>query len=870
MPNSLTGDFEAVLQISGATINRLLASMHQNAFSNINLPSFPHSVQMRIGDGHSFDGVRGRVHAHLSVPQVELIHGATDRFILEVGVRAWYKPDPATSPLPAFIHGTVRAEYRIQDIDPACIGWAKLAPDNLWFRVVKDSVRFQGTAEEDRAGLASVVSPATEAANLSKITKQIAVLLATRFEATPHPVSKRFRRGSLRTLNAPIGGSAVATSLSLNGDPAGDIASINTILLDGADVAIGITRDYIMSLAQPTLDKIAGFNPTIPVSVHFHTDAPLVPDYDFSTVYRVKVDPPSIQWLPQGSYAIIRIKASGSAKTDSKLPDATFNIEQDIVLNFDGAGEALWLSAGSRNVTVDVSVGVGSDIVHDNVSNAVNNNVKSMVDAACANVQPMLDKMIGRKQELIDQLRSIDLQADAHFNQALFQRDGLILRGFIRLAGRPATVAAFDKTLEQDGLTALESWIPGGRIDTFEWSWGWAGSGDPGKSTHDDRFLLRRPPGTSSRWGTASGLTFPLPGLDGYGFVCLKITGVLVDPVTGRLVPVESARVCTRYGINISDTIQKDKRLLVRDMPELSQEVAFPELALVSLGAGPNAAGRANTLLLYVDEAWDRETASTLKHGLEQCGRYDAGLHLLVLFREGVLAAKGADLMRQVEESARKSGIAVLVNEDVGSGWSRALDLRTGEPSWRLLSPDGGVTWTHQGRLAPERLTAALDNNLVRCPDPAPVAFRSGTEFDKPVTAIGVDPEFFEQESHCPPIPLRRLGVGGAVVAFVQKGSASSNAQLRRLSERYGQDKEGPLVVVVVDGVDKREAEVLKNELGFDFVAVPDPTGAITDQFGVRIWPTTMTLDRVGTISEIETGIAPERDDAVGPTYAAE
>src|SRR6185295_14875088 len=101
---------------------------------------------------------------------------------------------------------------------------------------VKDTVRFKGTAVEDRSGLTSVVSPDTEAANLAKITKQIAVQLATRFEATPHPVSTRFRRGSLRTLNAPIGGSAVATALSLNGgDPVGDIASVNTLLLDGSD-----------------------------------------------------------------------------------------------------------------------------------------------------------------------------------------------------------------------------------------------------------------------------------------------------------------------------------------------------------------------------------------------------------------------------------------------------------------------------------------------------------------------------------------------------------------------------------------------------------------------------------------------------------
>jgi len=472
---------------------------------------------------------------------------------------------------------------------------------------------------------------------------------------------------------------------------------------------------------------------------------------------------------------------------------------------------------------------------------------------------------------LSKQLQSLDDRALVGLDHAGFSRDGLIFRGWVALSSRHRPLVQNEKTPEEDGHTALQSWIPGGRIDTFEWSWIWSGSGDPGKSTQDDRFVLRRPPGKSSRWGTSLGLTLPLPGLDGYGFVCLTIKGVRVDSVTGHLVPVESTRVCTRYGLLISDTVKKDKRLLVRDMPALSKEVLFPELALVSLGAGPNVGGRANTLLLYVDEAWDRETASTLERGLETCGRYDAGLHVLVLFREGVLAAKGPGLMRQVEESARKSGIPVLVNEDVHSSWSRTFELRSGEPSWRLLSPDGTVTWTHQGHLAPDTLTAALDKNLVRSPDPVPVAFRSGSEFEKPVTAIGIDPEFFEQESHCPPIPLKRLGVGGAVVTFVQKGSASSNAQLRKLSDQFGQrGKDGPLVVVVVDGANASEAEALKKEIGFNFVAFPDPSGGITDQFGVRIWPTTMTLDRLGKISETEVGIAPKLDEAGGPTYEAE
>src|SRR5688572_12175052 len=151
MPNPLTGNFEAVLQISGSTINRLMASMHQNAFSNPSLPSFPHSVRLRIGDDHAFEGVRGLVHAQVGVPRIELVHGVTDRFRLEVGVRAWFRPDPGTAPMPAFINGTLHAEYRVHDIDPKCLGWSKNAGDFLWIRVVRDSVRFSGTAEDDKS-----------------------------------------------------------------------------------------------------------------------------------------------------------------------------------------------------------------------------------------------------------------------------------------------------------------------------------------------------------------------------------------------------------------------------------------------------------------------------------------------------------------------------------------------------------------------------------------------------------------------------------------------------------------------------------------------------------------------------------------------
>lgn len=864
MPNPLTGDFEAVLQVSGGTINRLLASMHQNAFVNPKLPSFPHTVRMRIGDDHAYEGVRGLVHAQVSVPRVELIHGATDRFRLEVGVRAWYRPDPGTEPLPAFIHGTVHAEYRVHDIGPSCVGWSKNAADYLWIRVVRDSVRFQGTAEDDKsifdiaAAGGSGDPAAAAAANSAKVTRQVARLLARRFEAAPHPVSKQFRRGSLRSLNVPIGGSAVALPLGLTGEPFGQIHSIDNVLLNGSDFAVSVSINYIMGLVNPALDAIKTFNRSIPVSAA-----------GISTVYHVGVHPPTVQWIPQGSSAVFKIKVSGWAKTNSILANATFSLLQDVTLNFDGS---LWLAPGYRSVTVSAS-GLGHGTVHDNVMAAVKAAVPPIVQTACNNAQLSLDKMTQQTEELAQQLRTLDDQASVWLDSAEFVADGLVLRGTIALAPRRGVEVKNEKTAAEDAHSALDSWIPGGRIDRLEWSWTWSGSGDRGAATHHDRFLLRRPWGNVSRWGVAVGLKTLIPGLDGYGSVCLRITGVRVDPVTGQFVTVISSRRCTRFGTWLTDIFTERERLFLRDMPELSQDVPFPqlkELPLVAMRRG--TAGMANTLLIHVEEAWDGETADTLGRGLDACRRFDAGLGVLVLFREGLLDAGGPRLIADIEKQARKLGIAVHVNEDVNGAWSRAFELHTGsgEPAWAIIAPEGTVPWTHRGRIDSQDLAAALDIHLRRCRDLKPVAYRPGIDVGFAVSVAALHPGYADlvddlAEFRCPPMPLGRLGESATVVVFAQKHSMASEIQLRKLAGQYGQQEgeQVPVVVVVVDGADAREAEAFKNELGLDFVVLADQAGKITDRFGVGIWPTTIKLDGTGIVSEVELGMtAPRGDDS--------
>jgi hypothetical protein len=216
----------------------------------------------------------------------------------------------------------------------------------------------------------------------------------------------------------------------------------------------------------------------------------------------------------------------------------------------------------------------------------------------------------------------------------------------------------------------------------------------------------------------------------------------------------------------------------------------------------------------------------------------------------------------KVEGLASSLGAHVMANEDVRGGWSRAFDLPTGagDVAWRLISPGGGVTWMHNGRLASDMLSRALDEGLIRCKPVSSVPMGGGLKVGMLVGASSLRQELLElmeAEPKCPPMPLNRQGLG-SVVAFAQSGSASSLEQVRALHAQFGDEREGrPAVAIVLDGADPRSARAFKDQLGVDVAILPDETGAIARRFGVQIWPTTLRVNRDGIVSDVQLGRRP-------------
>jgi hypothetical protein len=862
MANLLTGDCEAVLQVSASTLNRLLASMHQNAGGDPGVPSFPHSVGVRLGDKVKVDGVQGTAWAQVSVPRIELIDGATDRFLLDVALRIRYQPDPDSFPLPTYINGTLRAVYALEDIDPNCLGWRKLASEYLWIRVVEDTVSFTGTGTYEEGVEAPL---GDDQAVSAAVTRQAVALLSSVFDPAPHQIGA-FRRGTAKSINqapatmpdqvfgeppsqdVPVGGSAVVIPVGLTGDPPGGaLNSLQNVVLAGSDMAVAVDKNVLMSQVDAGLDGIKRYDASFPVEVR-------VAGYAVSsTSYHIWVEATDAKWSPFGSYAEVQISLSVRAHTDAiPYPKFTFSITQPFRLEFDQAGQVLRLSAGSTNVSGEPS-GVWSVLPSgwwDGVRESIRNTVYSLAVTAASNAQPSLDQIGAGRARLDAQLATMDKQSYSRFVDASFHQSGIILRGWISVAPRRRPEVSF-RQIGSGAFSALDTWIPGGRVDSFHWSWRFFNNASlpPGETDFGDRYVLSRPHLEFSKFGKAIGVDLPLPGLDGQGVLCLSVTGHVVDTVTGNLVPIEAAAHCTRFGLEFAWPYAP--RLFVGQL--VDQRPVGPPPHPSDAGVlevttrGRPAADAANTLMVYVDEAWTDDDARALSDGLDECERHDAGLLVLLLFREGLLGGVDNGPLRNVQALASRLQAPLMVSEDLQGGWSTAFSLHngSGQPAWRLLDPHGGVVWKRDGRVAPEELAHALDHCLYPSPMPRPAALRSDlpSVLLSPAAMGSMLEHSHPERRHCP--PWSGLDVDVRTVfsdaAFVQAGSASSTAD--SLLATFGAGTEdGPDVMVVVDGANDEEVGALRAELGPAFTVVADPDGTLAGGVGVRYWPTTVPI----------------------------
>ena len=852
LANPLTGDFDAVLQVSESTINRLMATLHQNAGTQKDekgkqLPGHPHAISIRIRPEGSVDGVGGRLDAQLGVPRVVFVDRVTDRFQLEFNVRARFFAAEGSAYLPMYMHGVVRATYEIHPIDPSCPGWKKNAADYFWARIMKDTVQFRGTTDDDSDS--SVVSGPAEVN--ARIERVVAYLLDYRFEVAPQRVERLFRPGRMRSLKA---GSvdALAVPISLSGEePTGQTSSIEQVFVADHDFAVAVNGEWLMSQVQPYVDQL---RTPLQFSTTNETTFGPFDVWELTYTFSVRVTQIEVTWEGDDDpWGRLRIKAAGEVVNMTNNANgvvSTFTIEDQLTLDFNASAEALRiLHRGSPDLRVSglpqwARLFLPNSHIEALLRNAVNNGLGNLPSVSLA----------PQKSELVTQLRKLaGPTANANFVTARFVADGVILRGRVALASRNRPVVQFEKSDDNNSFDALASWAPGGWIERYLWKWEFDFQSEESR-TVSDRCVLSRPPVVYSRWGKpilADGEK-PLPGLDGWGWMCLEIHGFQVDSLTGRRVPFVE-KTCTHYGHRLSVGGFDFASRLLGALHSGAIDGAQPrEIGLIELGGAPVDRAAANSMVFYSGGRFDREAANIVAAGLDASAREDAGLVILALVREGAALEGGAALTAEIAAFTNRIGAHVEVVEDVARSWTRRLAIPPDLTAWRLITPNGGFSWSHDGQLAPEELGRALNVHLRPSPPPhlRPIVADIAAAKHFPPLLIGDN----SPDRKCPGfrfVPVTPASVG---VIFAKAGSRSSELQLAIAARIWRQHPENAQdLVVVLDG-DEQQAEELAHTYP-EFELIPDLNGDIADRCGIRIWPTTVAVDAGGVVTGVRQGV---------------
>ncbi|WP_207547529.1 hypothetical protein, partial [Mycobacterium kubicae] len=577
--------------------------------------------------------------------------------------------------------------------------------------------------------------------------------------------------------------------------------------------------------------------------------------------YHARIDTLTSEWLaPSSGVGFVRIDAQGRGWASHLHRSGIYNIgsihindlnmtfsaSQTVMLTFDPVSQRFSAStSGPPAVTVNYT-GPYAGKMRNAVRKALSQQITAKLSPALSDLASGLDVITSPtvRQQLAGQLQALDPNAYVSVDAGTFEADGFVLRGEVQLTPRRPPEVIFEKNPTSDGFTAFDSWIPGGRIDSYIWTWRslpgshLAGAGPSGSATHKHTFDLRRPVEDFTGFGRPILGERSLPGLDGPGQVCLQVRGRHVDHITGALTPVSSLVYCDAFGFggiapfgSGTGPYLRVKWGLDGDERRASTEALIRQI--------PDERGTHNTLAIAPGESRSSaEVMAVVEEGLAHSQRTDAGLVVLMIVTEN---APPPDLQESI---AGSSALTFVIDDALGS-WSDCLRLTSGtaEPQWRLLNPNGQLTWAHTGPIDAADFTRELDDRLVRSGRP------SFARIDKPLRTGGYMNVSLPARN-CPPTPVQRRGTGSRV-AFLTIDHAREEF-LRRLIEHSGQE---PLTAIVVCGATAQSTRMFSQSPLFDDIPmVADPLGHISSRAGAYITPSVYTLNDQGCLAEVHFG----------------
>jgi peroxiredoxin len=873
MPNHLTGSYDAVLQIRARAINAILATLHQDGAQEDASPVLQHGVTMRVGDPPPFDHpdfgvlaewvntmalsngndegssggqpsdvgstappgaahslnqafldlqgsktdvvspgtVRGLARVQLSSASVSLPPGSTAEVTIKVHVRAQYKPDAGTLALPEPIAGMVQATYTVR---PKTLPHYGSGQRILEIALSQDDQKIQFTPDTG-----SGLSPF----EASQLVAQVRKVLREGFEPVNAEIPADFpfvhfkELGAGQVVAVPVGLTA-PFQVSGNGLPSITHSFVND------DFAVAIAQEYFNTLLGTVIDALKASAGSFSVSLAGILEA----SYDV----KVNLAPPV--WT-QG-----KIEISGSVKLTTGAwwaPNGSISFKLGVGLGFNQTTQHVRLQAAGQP-----SVDESWWIPHSTAVSAV----RRARDEALAHGDPVINaELDGARDRINDALANFANVATARFRSVEITPHGLVLNGGITTRPRSPAVVAFEEARDGVSFTALESWIPGGRIDRFEWSW----------------IQYSGPQGAVSPWGGETVVVsdrhrfvFPKPaGVHGAESVCLRIEGVQLDR-HGNETPIAVGETCSVSTPEVAWKMPAswDSMMVPVWLPDTPADAVLDDAIAahvnVLVHSRPGDALTSNSIVHFTDLETDRRPLDVLGQALGRLGRSQAPPVVIGVLPTGAFGKRRRELEAALGSLGETFKGRLLLTEDYTGGWKRTF-APAYVPSTYIINAHGEFVWKHESALDGSALAAALDRYLIpgRAAGARQVtlAFRPGDRIPQAV--------FTDDTGHR--VALRKLRGQQVLLVFWRAWSGPSLRELQRLQALHDQEGARAPVILAVNGGDPKEAVAeVRRSSRLTFALAHDEKGLVARQLGVECWPTTISVDPTGVVNSVLLG----------------
>jgi peroxiredoxin len=903
MANNLTGDYEAVVQVSTRQINGLLATLHQNGAQENAPLKLLHSATFRVGDrkpGHGDvvrgdfadwvnayqtargpvglgdlrkhlagfappgaakmieaefskfgqvrpppppppETVRGTVKVQLASPTLSLTAGSTSEVTVHVGVRAHYYPDPGTTDMPKPVHGEVQAAFEVRQASPLVFEMSRSREERALHPprgVFRRRLLIQASSDDNKIQFITAPGTSLSAADVDKISAQVRKAVRESFTVLPVDLPSDFPFFDFKGLGSGPG-AAIALPVQLSGAalPAGAIQSVNNLFIGPRGFAFGVSREYAIRVFQPTLDELRQFRQDFPVSINLGLTT-LHPIYHFS------VTDVGLQFQNGSINLVVKGKATSPHWYAPDYNDIV--ITQRLILLLFPDSLVLW----PRELTISG--------VPDSATTDVRNAVIAQRDQALPPAQAALNKQVRDVRTQLDgALHSFDPSASASFRAGSSEfpesgsdggieitPDGIIIRGDISTTGRFAPIVNIAETDQSSAFTALESWIPGGSIDRLIWSWvEFANpsifSGIQKSFTDEHRFIFPKPPGITE-----------------LSSICLRVEGTQTSP-SGDVVSVAGGTTClVPFPGQVMEAPSWFEPVTVPVwMPGSNEGAILRELIRghVSVQADtPLGNELTHNCLIYFANWRAEKPLDTLVRAVDHVLRKSYSLVVTVVLPDGTFDSRRREVEAKLSSAWERFRGRLLLTEDNEGGWTRTF--ATGKlPSAYLINAKREFVWKHEGESDPKELAAALDKHLLPAPMPRSRGLRLA------VSPGDRAPDAFFEDDRGQQFALHRMRGREILLNFWQSWSAPSIKELVRL-QRLQKEAGGraPFIVAFHGGKDRKIIAEIRKQHELTFPLAQDTDQRIARVYGVKCWPTTISVNADGLIGHVQVGVAHE------------